>query len=672
MIEPSPQSASQLAQSIASVRGGAISKTSTGFTCRCPAHDDHTPSLSVSDGPDGRVLLHCHAGCSQESVISALRDLGLWHQAKLSAVPIPMTPRGIHRKWKDKTLTRWWEYVSPDGEIKGYTARYDDASGKDVIPYFKFDPKKGWAAGYPDDSPRMLYGLTSLASPGTVWITEGEKAADAVIRRGAACVSSPGGAKAPEKADWGAISGRDVVIWPDFDDPGKGYAKRIIAILRKTDAAIRVVDVERMNPTEPGWDAADWNGTDLVGVPTVTVAEWVKGPITQIDTPEWRLTESGGIKAISHNIVLALEHMPDLKGCLGWDLLTDRAAWRRNPPFLRAHRTAIYDQDAAELAFWLAEQIGTDFKSAAALEAIEVSAARHHFHPVQDYLISLKWDGVPRLDTFLSDAFGVSQTDYHASVGKAFLIGAVARVMRPGCQMDTMLVLMGNQGIGKTSAVRSLLPDFGWYAETTESPAQKDFYQGLRGKWIVEIGELHSFKNADWSKIKQMLSAKMDTYRPSYGHFTKDFLRQCVFIGTTNDDTWNRDPSGARRFWPVRCTESNIEYILSQRDQLWAEAFSRYSGGEAWWGVEQGEEQKSVYEEDAWEIPIRAWVVQNSITVFTAHKVLMDCFGFEVSRYGLKEQNRIAAACRNLGFIHIRKKINGKAVWAWDATDCRY
>ncbi|MHB1266417.1 MAG: virulence-associated E family protein [Acidithiobacillus ferriphilus] len=380
---------------------------------------------------------------------------------------------------------------------------------------------------------------------------------------------------------------------------------------------------------------------------------------------EYRLSESSGMKALSYNLTVLLG-TETLAGCLGWDLLADKPVWRKQPPFLRENRPEIHDQDAAEFAFWASERLGADFKSSQALEAIEVYAKRHPFHPVQEYLSGLSWDKVPRLDNWLSDAFGCTQDAYHLAVGKSFLIGCIARAMSPGCQMDTMLVLMGDQGLGKTSAVRSLMPDFSWYAETTESPANKDFYQGLRGKWIVEIGELHSFRNADWTKIKQMLSAKVDTYRPSYGHFTKDYPRQCAFIGTTNDDTWNRDATGARRFWPVRCTETNLDFIRSQRDQLWAEALHRYRGRESWWDVRQGEEQKSVYEEDAWEVPIKAWVLKEGMRIFTPHEILTECLGFDISRYGLKEQNRVAQACRNLGFSHIRKRINGKPMWAWD------
>ena len=658
MIEHSPQSASQLAQSIASVRGGAISKTSTGFTCRCPAHDDHTPSLSVSDGPDGRVLLHCHAGCSQESVISALRDLGLWHQAKLSAVPIPMTPRGIHRKWKDKTLTRWWEYVSPDGEIKGYTARYDDASGKDVIPYFKFDPKKGWAAGYPDDSPRMLYGLTSLASPGTVWITEGEKAADAVIRRGAACVSSPGGAKAPEKADWGAISGRDVVIWPDFDDPGKGYAKRIIAILRKTDAAIRVVDVERMNPTEPGWDAADWNGTDLVGVPTMTVAEWVKGPTAEsAQTMNLDTTEDGSVRPTFVNFCEILEKDPDYAGKLKLNAFSNEMFYNGN---------LFRDHEHAECCLAISRKYYANFKMQDARTALLTVTSRSSFHPVQDYLRSLRWDGTPRIDSWLEDAFEAGASTYVQAVGKNVLIGAVARVMEPGCKMDNLLILEGAQGLGKTSAVRALASP-AWYAEVTQAAGSTDFYQCLRGKWFVEFGDLAGMRHAEVNRLKQVLSSQADNYRASYAPTAKDHPRHNIFIATTNEEKYNVDATGERRKWPVRCNAVNLDYIIAMRDQLWAEALVRYQAGEKWHIVpadEAREQQEQRFDVDPWEYPINRWLTTHDSNLTSAY-ILADCIGLELSKQRRQDQIRVGDIMKRLGYENKRTRVEGILVHAY-------
>jgi putative DNA primase/helicase len=388
-------------------------------------------------------------------------------------------------------------------------------------------------------------------------------------------------------------------------------------------------------------------------------------PVGPLPAGSYRLTDAGQMKALSQNIVVYLGAV--LPHALGWDMLSDQPVWRQKPPFLPEYRAEIHDQDASELAFWASDQLGADFKTVQALEAIQVHSKRNPFHPVQHYLSGLHWDGTPRIDHWLADAFGVTASDYHRAVARSFLIAAIARCMTPGCQVDTMLVLMGDQGLGKTSAVRELAPDFSMYAETTESPANKDFYQALRGKWIVEIGELHSFRNADWTKIKQMLSAKVDTYRPSYGHFTKDFPRQCVFIGTTNDDQWNRDPTGARRFWPVKCLEVNRDYIRQQRDQLWAEAAECYRKGEGWWDVPDTDEHtQAVYEADPWEEPVLNFMAKYPTGSYvTARQILIEVLGFTDDKIGQRENTRVGSILKNKKFTHKRVMHHGAQRWVW-------
>ena len=648
MYEPQISTAEQIARGVAAAKGGAVRRTGTGYECRCPAHDDHDPSLSVSDGQNG-PLVHCHAGCSQESVIGALRDLGLWHTKPRAKVE-PMRPKGIPSAWHGKPLSILYTYATQSGEIVGYVARYEDPAGKEPIPFFQREGDR-WKAGAQAD-PRTLYGLPSLAKPGPVYVVEGEKAADSMIRRGHACVTNQGGSKAAKKADCSPLAGRDVILWPDYDAPGVQHAKDCRAMLRGIASSVRMVDVQAMDPDEAGWDAADWDGVGNIPLADESTKPSAPAPVPR----EYRKRDSGAMKPISYNIHVLLSGLD----CLGWDLLSDRPVWRQKPPFISENRLEIHDQDAVELAFFASDMLGADFKTAQALEAIEVTAKRNPFHPVQDYLRGLSWDGTPRLDSWMSDVFGVSETPYHAAVGAKFLIAAVARAMRPGCQMDTMLVLMGGQGIGKTTAVRDLLPEFSWYSETTESPANKDFYQALRGKWIVEIGELHSFKNADWTKIKQMLSARSDTYRASYAHFAKDYQRQCVFIGTTNDETWNRDSTGARRFWPVRCMEVNKDYLRAQRDQLWAEAMLRLDRGEDWWTVPDCEEhQDSVYQEDVWDSFLTDWILSRTQDSFTIGDILGEALNIERGMQKTSDEMRVGHLLRRLKFKRTRIMVNG-------------
>lgn len=182
------------------------------------------------------------------------------------------------------------------------------------------------------------------------------------------------------------------------------------------------------------------------------------------------------------------------------------------------------------------------------------------------------------------------------------LVSAVARAFEPGCKVDTMLVLEGKQGVGKTRFTREL---FGadWYAEATASPGDKDFFQVLQGRWVMEIGEMESFTKAEVGKIKQAVTAQQDTFRASYGRFVKTYPRQCVFVGTTNENQYLRDPTGARRFLPIRVNTIDVDRIIRERDQLWAEAVHLYREGFDYWTLpaDAAREQERRYQADTWE-----------------------------------------------------------------------
>jgi predicted P-loop ATPase len=171
-------------------------------------------------------------------------------------------------------------------------------------------------------------------------------------------------------------------------------------------------------------------------------------------------------------------------------------------------------------------------------------------------------------------------------VGAKTLIAAVARAMKPGCKVDTMLILEGPQGLRKSSLIAALVPDEAWFADDLGADiGDKDAQQGMRGKWIVEFAEMANMARSQVRKVKQFLSSRVDRYRPSYGHRTQDFPRQVIFIGTINPEGggYLADRTGGRRFWPVVCQRIDLARMQTERDQLWAEAVARYRQEEPWW-----------------------------------------------------------------------------------------
>ena len=316
--------------------------------------------------------------------------------------------------------------------------------------------------------------------------------------------------------------------------------------------------------------------------------------------------------------MLILEHDPALSRLFWLDEFGNRVVMSRPPPWSGGNQSEFTEVDATELSAWLGSPdhytmiVGID----QVMQAVEAAARRRKRHTLREWLSGLEWDGVPRVGRMFVDLFGADESTYVLGAGACFMVSAVSRVLwhddaqpTKGSKVDFMVVLEGGQGAGKTTAVLDL---FGadWYAEATESPAHKDFYQTLRGRWGIEIGEMDSFSKADVAKVKQAITTRTDVYRPSYGRTSKGFRRECVFIGTTNKDDYLRDETGARRFLPVRVKAVQLALIAQCRDQLWAEAVQLFRDGFQWWQLPPGAEREQAdrFSEDVWTSRVERWV----------------------------------------------------------------
>ena len=228
------------------------------------------------------------------------------------------------------------------------------------------------------------------------------------------------------------------------------------------------------------------------------------------------------------------------------------------------------------------ERNGLYISSGKVGEVVAELANESRVHPVRDYLRRLKWDSTARLDDWLVTYLGSQDTPYTRAIGRCWLISAVARVFNPGCQADHVLLLLGPQGIKKSSALRTLAVRDEWFIDDLRDIRSKDALLQFGGVWIVECGELDAFRGADISRLKAFITSRVDNYRPPYARVSESFPRSVVFAASANEEWVLKDATGGRRFWPFECGTIDLEGLSRDRDQLWAEAVATYRQGAAW------------------------------------------------------------------------------------------
>jgi predicted P-loop ATPase len=387
-----------------------------------------------------------------------------------------------------------------------------------------------------------------------------------------------------------------------------------------------------------------------------------------VKSPSWFANatkdERGRILPNLANTMIALRGAPDICNAFKFDnmlrapILTHALPSVEDPdpcdigPYPRPLR----DEDVSKLQEWLQHTgmpyIGKDLTH----QAVDLRAQEQAFHPIRSYLTGLKWDGLGRLDKWLSDYLGALPSEYTAAIGRMFLVAMVARITEPGCKADYMLVLEGEQGDKKSMACEILAGQ--WFSDALPDIHKKDAKEHIRGKWLIEVAELSATRRAESEALKAFITRKTERYRPSYNRKEVIEPRECLFVGTTNETTYLRDETGARRFWPVKVGKIDVEALRHDRDQLFAEALRGYHGGEKWWPDESFERehikpaQDDRYEADPWEDAIAAYLV--GLKRVRVTDVARDVLHIEHAKVGTAEQRRVAKVMTKLGWKPVR------------------
>ena len=402
-----------------------------------------------------------------------------------------------------------------------------------------------------------------------------------------------------------------------------------------------------------------------------------KPPAIPDDAPEWQqrlIRDKGELKACLANVHDILLNDEAWLGVVAFDEFAQRTVKRQPPPFDGGEAGEWDGTDDSRTAMWLSRKYRFTPSSMMVAEAIEVLARAHAFHPVRDWLNTLRWDGTARIDHWLEDYLGAPRTEYSVRVSAWFLLGMIARVMQPGVKFDYCMVLEGIQGRGKSTTLAILGGE--WFGDTDIDLHNKDSMAALQGKWLYEFPELGSLARTESLKQKSFLSRQVDEYRPVYGRRTIKVPRQTVFTGSTNEWEWNKDPTGGRRFWPVEVGEINLAGLAAAREQLFAEALVRYRQGDRFFPT--GEEQRLYFDPEQlkreqgeslvdalhdWVFSVERWDAAGNPRPFSAAEAAFEGLKLDASKLTRDMQTRIGIALRKLGCGRVEKRNGMTRYW---------
>jgi predicted P-loop ATPase len=608
-----------------------------------------------------------------------------WREANTMGI-VPDPPPDPTTNGGGKPIIATYPYNDEQGALLFEVVRFDTNDVKERFRQRRPDGRGGWIWDIKGVR-RVLYRLPELLAAvkagERVLVCEGEKDANSAVKLGYPATTMPGGVGKWSEKYSRCFKDADVVVVSDNDANGKGqaHAADVAASLTEVTAQVRKIMFEVKDLT--AWVEAGGTREKLDAIITQAPVESKAAPTTERDYMQGKSIGTCNVA----NVLLALEREPDLMNVFAFDEMLQASVLLRpllttDPNFTPRPVTDADVTALQERLQWLGFR---GLGKAVTHEAVDKHARVRAFHPVRNYLTSLTWDRKSRLATWLSYYLGVDDNPYVRRIGEMFPISMVARIFKPGCQADHMPVLEGPQGILKSTACHVL--GGRWFSDNMpDIRAGKDASQHLRGKWLIEVAEMHAISKAEASQLKSFLSRTDERYRPSYGRLEVHEPRQCIFVGTTNKDMYLRDETGGRRFWPVKTTSIDIDALAQDRDRLFAEAVHCYRNGAQWWPDKDFErdyiapEQDARYEGDAWEEPIQRYldrlhekkttILQVAIGAleFEAERPLMPrdrdepqpVRGTPINRLGTADQRRIAAVMTVLGWRRGERDMHGR------------
>lgn len=607
----------------------------------CPFHEERTPSFTIYRKQD-KWRYHCF-GCGakgdavdfvqaidsveRKEAIKRLsgddspRPPAVMPKARPVLQPIVPVPDDapeldLSRVWNPKREhhtslrpTRQWAYRDAEGRLLGYVLRCEMPAGKwtPAVTY----TSEGWAL-VTWLSPRPLYGLDQLAArpDRPVMVVEGEKAAEAAQRLlpGWVCVTWPGGTQGVKHADWAPLTGRDIVIWPDADEPGLEACADIVKRLRSIASRVRTLDVTGQ---PKGWDAADaveegWTPAKLV--------EFARARVRAVETPEppppAKAAPAPDVPAPAASVGQVVDYHAFLPDCndKGKPLATIanlEEICRRLGVIIRynviskeeeilvpGNAFSLDNRQNASLAWLMSECAKFKMPIGQVADFVTYLADQNQFNPVARWILSKPWDGQDRFTQLAETVTAKGEEDdlRVQRMKRAFLlrwmVSAVAAAFRPaGVSAHGVLVFQGQQYVGKTKWFKQLVPaDLGVLKDgLLLRPDDRDSVMKCVSNWLVELGELDAtFRKADIASLKSFLTSDRDVLRRAYARKESAFARRTVFFASVNPKNYLHDETGNRRYWTIEVEKLDCHHTIDMQ-QCWAQVYEMFEKGESWY-----------------------------------------------------------------------------------------
>lgn len=562
------------------------------FLCKCPAHDDRSPSLKV-DLRNGKILFRCYADCSQEEVLKALSMRGLWNN-ETDGGP-RRTPPGIPLVWPSARMLKvnnllpgpetqrqyveHWSWKNAAGGIEGITALYFGRGKKDVIPFFKRWNDREWRSGFEKEKARPLYARDVMARhpEAEVWIVEGERKAETLIGKKRVATTWPGGAKSWSKADFSCLKGRSVVLWPDKDRPGKSAMNGIAKFLESLDCSIRIVNVDEIPELSESEDVVDWflkgkTEAELDSLPffggSKKKTEQISGKTEENSENSDENDETDGVpgkdRPYDEYEAFFVEKLgPAKKDIFSGDVMT-------------------YDP---EDRLWL--PIDTDanlsyLRSLARAESkrrLRLASIKDHFlgrylrTKEKEFIPEIpEWDGVDHIRLFadaceIKNVSGECFYEYLCQWG-ALMIG---RIFNPFIQ-NQIMILQGEEGAGKSTFIYALTRGCGqWATNFTVHVQEKDNYEQVASSAVLILDEFERLTKHEQGLIKNLITTPKQRYRPSHERKLQTKMMRASWISTTNLDEILKSSGKNRRFIIFELSKIRWDYPQDSSLQIMAQ-----------------------------------------------------------------------------------------------------